>query len=84
MTKTEIMRREYKYRVLEMHLKLIDQQFKTIRNLMVNKIRKSIILTQTRKEYKYNIKDNHQVTKEEDERSTEKNYKIPKHLAKWQ
>ena len=36
---------------------------------MVNKIRKSIILMQTRKEYKYNIKDNHQVTKEEDERS---------------
>ena len=30
---------------------------------------------QTRKEYKYNIKDNHQVTKEEDERSTEKTIK---------
>ena len=70
--KSEIMRREYKCRTLEMHLQLRDQQLKTILymyRLQYQKFRatsnqKSTIDTHTnkKKQLKYNTKDSHQST----------------------
>ena len=65
-------RGEYKCRILEMHLKLKDQQLKTIlfiytlldQNLMVTANLKSTIDTHTKrkKESKHNTKVNHHIT----------------------
>ena len=84
MSKPVIVRgEENKCKVVKMHLKLRDQQLKTItytyihmhthvhillyRNLMVTTNQKSIIDTHTkkRKESKHNIKDSHQITRED-------------------
>ena len=76
---------EYKCRLFEMHLKLRNQQLKTImyvyrplyQNLMVTENQKSIIdihtrrKTQTKKKSKHNTKDSHQITSEENKREKE-------------
>ena len=81
--KPEIMRRGgYKYRTLEVHLQLRDQQLKTIlyiygilhQNFMVTANQKSTMDTHTnrKKQSKQNTKDSHQTTRTN-----------PKHLTKW-
>ena len=77
-----------------MHLKLRDQELKTIlfiyrllyQNLMVTTHQKSIvdIHTKKKKELKSSTKDNHQITR--GQKKKEKNsYKTnPKQLTKWQ
>ena len=72
---------EHKCRILEIHLKLKDQQLKTIlfiyrllyQNLIVTTNRKSTINTHTKKkkESKHNTKVSHQITREENERGRE-------------
>ena len=69
---------EYKCRVFKMHLRLRDQQLKTItyvyrllyKNLMVTANEKSIIDTHTekKKESKHNTAGNHYITREENKR----------------
>ena len=74
--KSEIMRREgYKCRALHVHLRLRDQQLKTIlyiyrllyQNFRVTANQKSTIDTHTnkKKQLKYNTKASHQTTREE-------------------
>ena len=88
---------EHKCRILEMRLKLKDQQFKTIlfiyrllyQNLMVTANQKPTIDTHTKKEKesKHNTKVSHQITREENKRGREEKRptKInPKQLTKWQ
>ena len=78
-SKPAIMRRgEYKCKILEMHLKLKNQQLKTIlyiyrlpyQNLMVTANWKSTIDTHTKekKQSKHNTKASHQITKKEKKR----------------
>ena len=72
---------EYKRRVVKMHLKLRDQQLKTImyiyrllyQNLMANANENSIIdiHTKKKKESKHNTNDSHQITREENKREKE-------------
>ena len=89
--------REYKCRVSKVHLKLRDQQFKTstyiyrqlYKNLMVAAKQKSIIdiHTKKKKESKHNVKDSHQITREENKRGKGKKRLIktnPRQLTKWQ
>ena len=76
-----VRRGEYKCRILEMCLKLRDQQFKTIiylyrllyQNLMVTTNQKSIIdiHTKKKKESKHNTKDSHQIIRRENKRGKE-------------
>ena len=88
--KSEIMRRGgYKFRTLEMHQQLRDQQLKTIsyiyrllyQNFRITANQKSTIDTQTNKkdQLKYNTKDIHQTTeertREEEKRTTKPNPK---------
>ena len=96
--KSEIMRREgYKCRTLEMHLKLRDQQLKTIpyiRRLLYENFRatenqKSTIGTQTHKknQLKYDTKESHQTTRGENKRRREEKRAMktnPKQLITWQ
>ena len=96
-SKPVIVRRgEYKCRLLEMHLKLRDQQLKTIsytdrllcQNLMVTTNQKFIIdiHPKKRKESKHNTR-NIQITTEENKRRKEQktNTKTtPKQLTRWQ
>ena len=80
-SKPAMRRREYKCRILEMHLKLRDQQLKTIlyiyrliyQNLMGTANQKSTIDTHTKKkkESKHNTKVNYQITREENKRGRE-------------
>ena len=104
MSKPVIVRgEENKCKVVKMHLKLRDQQLKTItytyihmhthvhillyRNLMVTTNQKSIIDTHTkkRKESKHNIKDSHQITREDKKKEQKRTTKAtPKQLTKWQ
>ena len=75
--------KEYKSRIFEMHLKLKDQQLKTImyismyrllyQNLVVTANQKSIIDIHTKKknESKHNTKDSHQITREQNKRGRE-------------
>ena len=96
--KSEIMKRGgYKCRTLEMHLQLRDQQLKTIsymyrslyQNFRITTNQKSTINTHTNKknQHKYNTKDSHHTTREEnkrrreDKRATKTN---PEQLMKWQ
>ena len=94
--KPAIMRRgQYRCRILQMHLKLRDQQLKTTciciyrllyQNLMVMANQKQI-KTQKKKASKHNTIDSHQITREEnkggreEKRPTKTN---PKQLTKWQ
>ena len=81
--KSEILKRGvYKCRILEMHLQLRDQQLKTIlyiyrllyQNFRITANQKSTIDTKTNKKncLKYNTKDSHQTTREENKRREEK------------
>ena len=74
--KSEIVRRGgYKWRTMETHLQLRNQQLKTIsciyidscQNFRVTANQKSIIDTETNKknQLKFNTKDSHQTTREE-------------------
>ena len=97
-SKPAIVRRaEYKFRILEMHLKLKKTAFKTIlyiyrllyQNLMVTTNQKSTIDTHTqkKKESKHNTKVNHQITREENKRVREEKRPRkpnPKQSTKWQ
>ena len=85
-SKPAIVRRgEYKCRILEMDLKLKDQQLKTIlftyrllyQNLMVTANRKSTIDTHTKKkkESKHNSKVSHQITREQKRKGQKNTYK---------
>ena len=95
-SKPGIARREHKCRRLEMHLKLKDQQLKTIlfiyrmlyQNLMITTNQKSTIDTHTKKkkESKHNTKISHQLTREENKRVREEKRPTktnPKQLMKW-
>ena len=74
---------EYKCRVFKMHLKLRDQQLKTImhlyrwlyKNLMLTTNQKPVIdiRTKKKKESRYNTKDSHQIMREENKIRREKN-----------
>ena len=90
-------RRENKCRILEMHLKLGDQQLKTILYIYrlsyqvlivkANQKHKIDIHTKKKKECKHNNKDSHQITREENKtgREEERPAKTdPKQLTKWQ
>uniref|UniRef100_A0A8D1VY65 L1 transposable element dsRBD-like domain-containing protein n=1 Tax=Sus scrofa TaxID=9823 RepID=A0A8D1VY65_PIG len=94
--KSEVLRRGgCKYRTLEMHLQLSDQQLKTIsyiyrllyQNFRTSANQKSTIYTQTNKknQLKYNSKDSHQTTRGENKRREEKRATKPnpKQLIKW-
>ena len=97
-SKPAIVRRgEHKCRMLEMHLKLKDQQLKTIlsiyrllyQNLMVTTNQKSAIDTHTKKEkrspntaLKLLIKSQEERTKQEGKKTPTKTN--PKQLTKWQ
>ena len=75
-----------------MHLKLRDQQLKTImhmyrllyQNLMVQTNQKSIIdiHTKKKKEFKHNTKDSHQIIREENKRGKEEKRPTPPPPAK--
>ena len=93
--KSEIMRRGgYKCRTLKMNLQLREQQLKTIsyrllyQNFRITTNQKSTIDTQTKKnQFKYNTKDGHQTTREENKRRREEKRATktnPKQLIKWQ
>ena len=83
-SKPEIVRRgEHKCRILEMHLKLKDQQIKTLffvyillyQNLTVTANQKSTIdrHTKMKKESKHNTKVSHQIMIEENKKGREEN-----------
>ena len=82
---------EYKCRTLKMHLKLGDQQVKTImftyrllyQNLIVTTSQKSTIdiHTKKKKESKHNTKDSHQITREQ--KRKEKRPTKKKQSTKW-
>ena len=97
--KSEIMRRGYKCRTLEMHLQLGDQQLKTIihththtllyQNFRVTINQKSTINTQTNKknQLKYSAKDSSQTTRGMYKRRREEKRATkpnPKKLIGWQ
>ena len=74
--KSEIMRRGgYKYRTLEMHLQLRDQQLKTIsyQNFSITENQKSTTDTHTdmKNQLKYRTKESHQTTRGENRRRRE-------------
>ena len=82
LSKSEIVRKGgYKCRTLEMHLQVRDQQLKTIsykyrllyQNFRITANQKSKIDTQTNKknQLKYNTKDSHQTTREENKKGRE-------------
>ena len=86
--------REYKCRVVKMHLKLRDQQLKTImhlyrwlyKNLMLTTNQKPVIdiRTKKKKESRYNTKDSHQIMREENKiRRKRTTITNPKQLRKW-
>ena len=76
-----VRRGEYKCRILEIHLKLRDQQLKTIlyiyrllhQDLMATINQKSTTDThkKKKKQPKHNSKDSHQITREENKRGRE-------------
>ena len=78
-SKPVILRRgEYRYRILEMYLKLIDQELKTImylyrllyKDLMLTANQKSVIdiHMKKKKESKHNPKNSHQIKRGEQKR----------------
>ena len=88
-----VRKEEYKCRILEIHLKLRDQQFSIIlyiyrllyQNLMGTANKKSNI--NKKKESKHNTKYSHQITREENKRGREEKTCTkanPKQLNKWQ
>ena len=96
-SKPAIMRRgEYKFRILEMHLKLTVNQLKTnfyiyrplYQNLMetINQKTTLDIHTKNKKESKHNTKHSHQITRKENKREKEEKQltKNPKQFLKWQ
>ena len=90
-------RGEYKCRILGIHLKVRDQQLKTIlyiyrllyQNLIVIANKKSTIDTHTikKKKSRHNTEYSHQFTREENKRGREEKKPTkanPKQLTKWQ
>ena len=89
--KSEIVRRGgYRFRTLEMHLQLRDQQLNLIyQNFRITANQKSTINTQTNKknQLKYSTKDSHQTTRGENKRRREEKRAAqtnPKQLITWQ
>ena len=87
-------REEYKCRILEMHLKLRDQQLKTIlyiyrllyQNLLLITNQKPTIDVHTytqKKQSKHNTKDSHQIAREQKRKGRRKTWKNkPKTIKK--